>query len=120
MTAAPSPTHAAVSRPTRSPTMCSSGSSLNCSAASARYAPPAGGGAGPPGSAEVWRAGRPFNRRGARGGAPPAGEQPRPPGGDPRRYAIDGPLEQRAVAAEGEELLGPPLPAARPEPRSAA
>ena len=34
--------------------------------------------------------------------------------------AVERALEQRAVAAEGEELLGPCGPAARPEPRPAA
>jgi hypothetical protein len=37
-----------------------------------------------------------------------------------RRNAIHRPLEERALATERQELLGPRLPAARPEPGAAA
>ena len=47
-------------------------------------------------------------------------DDPRPLGRHLRRDAVDRSLEEGAVAAEGEELLRPRLPAARPEPRAAA
>ena len=49
-----------------------------------------------------------------------AGDHPRPFGRNLGRDAVHGALEERAIAAEAEELLRPDLPAARPEPRPAA